>query len=583
MHASNLKQPIPPLWLGLWVSLLTLAWLLPNHYYPWATFHSDAWVAVMFAIAAVAVIVRSSTPVRWHGLTVLMALLAIVPFIQLGTGLLYFSGKAWVCAAYVWGFMLALLIGARWEAATPGRAADGLLLAVGVAALISVGMQLRQWLGVSFGFDEMQIWAGEYSPERPAANLGQPNQLATLLLWGLMGCAWAVVRNRIRPAYAIIVALFLIFGLVLTQSRIAMIAMFVITVAAWGWRRLFPSRLVPKIITLLFLYFIFCTLTLQHISDFIGLDLQIRPASLGGASTHLRLQAYSLFFDAILRQPWWGYGWNQLGAAQLAVAQDHPNLTSFFLQSHNLFLDLVIWCGLPIGCLVSISLMAWMYRQIRQVATLEAAILTLFVVVVGLHAMVELPLHHAYFLLPTGLVMGMLSQSQEAKVFFTTGRGVIFGFLLALAVLLGTIIRDYLHVDESFRVYRLEIAHVGKLPVGHPPDVVLLNDLYAFILNARTEVKAGMTDAELVKLEHITSSFPSTSNLYNYAKALALNGKKANAEAWMEKIQRVEPDAYSRDLQAIWASEALKQPAMGLVKWPPLPAKEKLVSGSVQP
>ena len=139
---KNLQQPIPPLWLSLWVPLLALAWLLPNHYYPWATFHTDAWVAVMLAIAAVATFIRGSALVNWHGLPFVMALLAVVPFFQFWMGILHFSGSAWVCTLYVLGLLLALLSGSRWEAGIPGKAADGLFMAIGIAALVSVGLQL---------------------------------------------------------------------------------------------------------------------------------------------------------------------------------------------------------------------------------------------------------------------------------------------------------------------------------------------------------------------------------------------------------------------------------------------------------
>lgn len=576
----NLKQPIPPLWLSLWAPLLAMGWLLPNHYYPWATFHSDAWISVMLAIAAATVFIRNPGVVEWHGLPIVIVLLAPVPFLQFMAGQLHFSGLAWVCTVYVLGFLLALLAGARWEVATPGRAADGLMLAIGIAAFISVGLQLRQWLGVTLALDEMQIWAGEYSPGRPSANLGQPNQLATLLLWGLMACSWGVVRQKIRPTYAVLVALGLLFGLALTQSRIAMIAMLIITLASWGWRHLWHSHEVPKTITWLFLYFAACTFSLQYLSDLLDLGLQIRSASLGGESTHLRLQAYKLFLDAIWQQPWWGYGWNQLALAQLSVAQNHPNMTTFFIQSHNLFLDLILWCGIPIGGGISIYVTIWFFRCIKRIATVEDAILIVFLLAVGLHAMVELPLHHAYFLMPTGLIMGITNQRQKKSIILTTGRGIIIILLFTTLILFATIIRDYLHVDESFRIYRLEAAHIGQLPPGNPPDVLLLDDLHDFILNARTSVEEGMDNAALEKLSHITTRFPSTSNMFNYAKALALSGKQAEAKVWIEKMQHVLPSGYSNELQSIWRTQSVAQPAMSLVPWPDVPTEKQSPTAS---
>ena len=565
------REPLPPLWLGLWVPLVAMAWMLPNHYYPWATFHTDAWLAVMFAIAAVPVIGWSSDKVHWHGLPILIALVATVPFIQFGLGMLPYSGQAWVDTAYILGLLLAMLMGARWEAATPGRAADGLFLAVGLASVASVGLQLRQWLGIEFEADSMQVWMAEFSPGRPSANLVQPNQLATLLLWGLLGCAWGLVRRKINPASAVLMAMFLLFGIVLTQSRIAYIALLTICLAAWTWRRLLPARS-PQVATLLLLYFAVCTLSLQYLSDLLGLDLQIRSASLGGGSTELRLKAYRLFLDAAWQHPWWGYGWNRLAVAQLSVAQDYPTLTSFFIHSHNLFLDLILWCGIPIGGLVSVAFSAWLLRGLRRVANAQDAILVLFLVVVGLHAMVELPLHHAYLLLPTGLVIGMLNERQHNLVVCSSNRWVVLTLLLGTAVLFGAIMRDYFNVDESFRTFRLEVARIGRLPPGKPPDVWLLNDMREFILHARKDVEPSVSAADAEKLRDVALSFPTPSNLFNFAKALAYLHKPEEAKAWIQKIQKVQPQEFDQSLRAAWESQARTQPAIAAVKWPPLDA-----------
>ena len=527
----------------------------------------------MLALAAPAVIVRTRQGAHWHGLTILVALLGLTPFLQYGAGILFFSGQAWVSSAFVLGLLLALLIGARWEGYTPGRAADGLFFAIGIAAVISVGMQLRQWLGVAESADVMQIWAEEFSPGRPSANIGQPNQLATLLLWGLLACVWGMARQKIRGRIAALTAAYLLFGIILTQSRIASIAVLVLTAAAWMWRRWLPNR-APWVVTILLFYFVACTLSLQALSDWIGLDIQIRLASLGGESTHLRLQAYTLFFDAARQQPWWGYGWNQLVVAQMSVAQNHPSLASFFMHSHNLFLDLVLWCGVPIGVLVSLYLVVWLLRCMYRVSNLEDAVLVMFVVVVGLHAMVELPLHHAYFLLPTGLVMGILNQRLNHHVLWASGRWVLVSLWLCASLLLGIIVRDYFQVDASARTLRLDAAHIGHQLPGLPPEVWILNDMRESILYARVTVEPNVSADELTHLRKVAYISATPYNLFNVAKALAYRQQPEEARAWIQKMQKVQPDGFDQDLRKIWESQAKTQPAMAAVHWPKAESSE---------
>ncbi|PIW09923.1 MAG: polymerase, partial [Comamonadaceae bacterium CG17_big_fil_post_rev_8_21_14_2_50_60_13] len=64
-----------------------------------------------------------------------------------------------------------------------------------------------------------------------------------------------------------------------------------------------------------------------------------------------------------------------------------------FSHSHNLFLDLVLWCGIPFGLFVSLYLIRWFWLRLRAVRCAEDAVLMLFLLVVGNHAMLELPLH----------------------------------------------------------------------------------------------------------------------------------------------------------------------------------------------
>jgi hypothetical protein len=549
------------------VPLLALGWLLPNHYYPWPTFHTDAWVATMLALSAGAVAVRAQGSLQWHVLPILIALLTLNPFLQYATGTLFFSGQTWVTTAFLLGFLIALLAGACWEVCTPGRAADGLFFAIGIAAIVSVGLQLREWFEIGDSSDAIQIWAEQFSPGRPSANLGQPNQLATLLLWGVLACIWGMARQKIRGWFATVAIAFLLFGIVLTQSRIASIGLFTLTVAAWIWRRWLPSR-APWVAILLLIYFVVCSLSLQVVSEWMGLDIQIRSATLRGESTHLRLEAYILFLDAIRHHPWWGYGWNQLVVAQLAVAQNHASLASFFMQSHNLFLDLVLWCGIPIGGLVSLSIVVWFLRSVFRVSNLEDAVLVLFLVVVGLHAMVELPLHHAYFLLPSGLVIGMLNQRLSHRLVWSCTRRVLWVLLLGAGVLLGAIVRDYFNVDASMRTLKLDAAHIGRQPPGAPPDVLILNDMRESIRYARLGVEPDISEVELERLRQVCYVSPTPSNLFNVAKALAFRHRPEEASAWIQKMQRVQPDGFDHDLRVIWDGQAKTQPAMAVVQWP---------------
>ncbi|NMM14008.1 MAG: hypothetical protein HHJ17_10800 [Rhodoferax sp.] len=558
------KQPMTPFWLVGWALALAVAWLLPNHYRPWSSFHMDAWMAVVLSLASAAVIVRSTGPVVWHGITLLAAVLVVIPGLQFGFGLVMLSGTAWISAAYLIGFLLALLTGARWELASPGQLADGLFLAIGVAALLSVGLQLHQWLAL----DLLDIWAmgGGYS--RPFANFGQPNHLGTFLLWGLLAGAWGLVRQRIGVWTALFMAVYLLFGLALTHSRTAWVAVVILVGVSWVWRRLWSDQRLPWLVTGLGLYFAACVVSIGWLSQVLRLTLSTDVGDISRISGELRPVAWSMFMDAVLQRPWFGYGWNQVGLAQFAAAVGHPSLHEVFMHSHNLFLDLLLWCGIPVGLLVSIYLVRWLWLRFRALRYAEDAVLLLFLLVVGNHAMLELPLHYAYFLLPVGLVLGALNVRLDARPILVVGRWSVFAVWLASVTLLALIIRDYSRVETSYQALRFERANIKTDIRGGPPEVLLLNQLREFIRLARYEPASGMSVDDLDWMQKVASSYPSSGGVLKLAEALAMNQRGDEAQLWLKRLCKFVSESQCGAVKAEWMNQSLSNPDIAAVLWP---------------
>lgn len=551
-------------WLTSWAMALSLAWLLPNHYPPWSTFHMDAWAALVLTLAAAAVIVRSKGSTAWHGITVLTALLVLMPGVQYSFGLILLPGTAWISTAYLLGFLLALLTGARWESASPGQLADGLFLAIGIAALLSVGLQLHQWLCL----DLLDIWSMGDGFGRPFANFGQPNNLGTFLLWGLLATAWGLVRQRLGGLSALFIAVYLLFGLALTQSRTAWVAIVLLVCASWYWRQVWSDRRWPWAVTGLSAYFAVCVASLGWLNQSLGLTLSTEVGDLVRISTEQRPAVWALFIDAALQRPWLGYGWNQVVQAQMAVAQDHPALHIVFSHAHNLFLDLVLWCGVPAGLFVSLCLLGWFWRRLCAVRHAEDAVLVFLLLVVANHAMLELPLQHAYFLLPTGLIMGVLNVKLQVRPLFKAGRWCIAMVWLMSATLLGLLINDYARIEPSYQALRFEWANIKYTTRGAPPDVLLLTQWHDFIRLARYEPTIQMTNQELDWMRQTDSTLPSIGGMQKLATALAMHKQPIEAQLWLQRACKLSSERQCTALQTAWAYQAMQSAEIAAVPWP---------------
>lgn len=558
------KQIMTPFWLLGWALALSLGWLLPNHYRPWTTFHMDAWTATVTLLACAAVTLRSVRPVQWHGPALLAAVLVIVPILQYAFGLITLSGTAWISTAYLIGFLLVLLTGAQWESTNPSQLPDGLFLAIGAASLVSVGLQLHQW----FELDLLDVWAIGNTAGRPFANLGQPNELGTLLLWGLIATAWGLVRHRIGGGTAMVTAVYLLFGLALTQSRTAWLAVILLVGASWVWRRLWPDQRWPWLVTGLGLYFGVCVASVGWLGRVFLFSSSTEAADIVRLAGELRPMLWSMFIEAAWQQPLFGFGWNQVGLAQLAVAPDYPALHLAAAHSHNLILDLVLWCGVPAGLFIAIYMIRWLWRCLRAVRSTEDALLVLLLLVICNHAMLELPLHHAYFLLPVGLVMGALNVRLNLTPIFALGRWSLMLVCVFSATLLATIIRDYSRVETSYLALRFEWAHVKTETRGVPPDVLLLNQLGEFIRFARFEPLPGMSADDLDWMRKVAGTYPNTGTINKLATALALNQHPDEAQLWLRRMCKIVTPAECAAVKMVWINKSRSDPDIAAAAWP---------------
>lgn len=555
-----------PFWLCIWACVLALSWLLPNHYLPWSSFHLDAWCAVAMLIGSAPFVARTRHRVSWRWFDLMLLALALVPVVQYAFGLVTFLGQMAVVSTYLLGLCLAALVGRRWEEIRPGQAASGLFLAVAIAGVISVNLQLRTWLGL-MQTGMFDIWSMGLSGARPYANIGQPNQLATLLLWGVLASGWAFHARVVNGWVAVLLAGFLLLGVALTQSRTAWIGLAFLLAFSWVWRPHWRSKSLPWAASGLFLYFWACYFVLRLLG--LWLDLAQEEGLLRGAvGDDLRLPAWRMLASAALERPWFGYGWAELGKAQLAVADQFPALFPVFAYSHNLVLDLVLWLGIPLGVAISAAFVVWYARQARAVDNARDAMLVMLLGVVGIHAMLEFPLHYAYFLLPAGIVVGVLNRpTKGTRLWSTPGWTLAVGWTVAAVLVVG-IVRDYFSVEASYRAARYEAARIGKLPVGDPPDVVLLTQLRENINFMRADVREGMAPSEVEALMSLATAYPGPGRAYKVAKALALNGRPEEAAAWLRKICKLASPSDCAFIGQAWARDAAQEAAIAAVPWP---------------
>lgn len=511
----------------------TLSFLIPNHYIPWITFYNDFLAALALVCLFWAYVLWQQNLSLTSPLIVIFGLAAI-PLLQAAFGVVHFFGDAFVTSFYLFGFGVAVLLG-RCASATPkAQALVYFASLVLLAATVSVFIALYQWLGLQ----EIGVWIIDMRPGgRPFANLGQPNNLSTLLWVAIASLVYLWGRKTLSSTTAIVLFIVLIVGIALTQSRTAWLIGGVFFVW-WLWKhKAVRLRLGWGAVIGCLGCYVVLLISLPSISGYLELlsGLEARPTEVGARAT-IWLQ----LMDSVLRGPAWGYGWNQISLAQLMVVADYPD-SIYVADSHNLFLDLMLWNGPVLGGFLSVVIIYWVLKNTIKCRSLEVwyclACLGAFLV----HSMLELPHTKAYFLLPAGLLVGYVSaKNNQLQKSFSIQKWLKNTVAVTGVILLGAIFFEYQKIESDARLLRFESRQIGNIKAEkEAPDVYLLTHLREFLRYGRTKAYEGMSELELEEMEQIAHRYPLASSLFRYTLALAINSKFEEARLELIRIKNL--------------------------------------------
>jgi O-antigen ligase len=551
--------------------LLGLAsWLAPNHYLPWLSFHAEALMAGAGLIALAGEL--ASNPARRHPASPLLLatlVLAGVPLLQALTGLIHFAGDAWIVFGFLLAFALAQLLGAmlarRLGVDVLLEGLSGLFVA---AAIVSVGLELYQWLRLT----GLGVFAAELPPgHSPYANVAQPNHLASMLFLGLVCVLFLHERRRIGGWVAACACVFIEFGMVVTGSRTAWLTVVLLSLGLWALRKRAALRISRAGCLGVLLSFGLLLAAWAPLNDALLLS-QGRTFAVQ-SEVGPRPLMWATMLDAISREPWFGYGWNQGMVAHSRVVDDHPAGGRLIENSHNLLLDLMVWNGIPLGLALGGLLLWWFWRQTRAARSPAQACLLAAVGGVFVHALLEFPLSYMYFLLPVGLMMGALDSGVEWRLQASLPRWLVGAVGTAAAALMVIVVHEYIEIEANMRTLRFEVARIGTGTIdSKPPELMLLTQVRDYLRFARIASHPGMSADELAWMGRVVERFPYAPAQLSVAMADALNGRPAQAAAMLTHLCRMHTKRRCAESLHEWQElTRTRYPQLGAVALPPPP------------
>src|SRR6218665_3823946 len=124
-----------------------------------------------------------------------LVIVATLPWLQWFAGISLFAGDAVIVSLYLCALAVAVALGYAYarDAADALQSLAPVFLVIGFVALVSAAIGLLQWLNLQepLGIYVVQTDVGD----RAMGNMGQPNQLASLLLMGIAALAWTYERK----------------------------------------------------------------------------------------------------------------------------------------------------------------------------------------------------------------------------------------------------------------------------------------------------------------------------------------------------------------------------------------------------
>ncbi len=338
------------------------------------------------------------------------------------------------------------------------------LLVTGVAGALTAVLQF-------FAPDLLpsEILAPRSHLGRATGNIGQYNHLADYIMWGVIAAAplargWRADAPRTRSTLVVragwaAALLLMIFGLVLTGSRTALVAL--VLTALWG---AFDRRLPGPVRLALAVSPVVWGLMLWLAGWWFAVHMHLDGslADRGNAGfTAYRADIWRAALQIIRDQPWLGVGWGQFNFAwSLTPLSIQARTSGLIDNAHNLPLQLAVELGVP-AALVMMGLLLWALGwAVRRVSRLpgevgvNAQAMLLIVLVMGAHSMLEYPLWYSYLLLPTVWAFGVavgVAASAEAPVAPAPPLRAWRALGLMMTVLAASACLDYFNIVSLFR------------------------------------------------------------------------------------------------------------------------------------
>lgn len=505
----------------LYIALICLgmSYLIGPNGYPWTSYSKDLFCFLSIILFFILFYGKS---IKVPKLIFPILFIFFIPFIQFLFGQIYYFSTAFFSFCFLFGFLASIVYGYNIvQFSEKENIIKFISYFFTVVGFVSSLFAIAQWLQIS------HTYILNLSHNRPYANLGQPNHLATLLMLSICSLLFLYEYKKSKNIFLILLFPIMVWALALTQSRTTWVTLFVLFIIYIVKKVRFEKKSTVYIaLTAVFTY-LFIFIFNAEISEYLNLakPIPIEERLHGGLG---RIELWKHMIYAIKQQPWLGYGWYQTTVAQLEgvlLFKSEGNATS----AHNIMIDLILWVGIPIA----ISIFVYVFYLIKIILTNIRTVPELYIFMMAIcilvHAQLEFPLYYSYFLFPLGFFIGVLLIDSNCKYFLFNEKLKQFIFLICICFY-ALIFKQYDQWLSDFG-YASGMENTGQSQRKESIIFSQFVDRTEFIV---AKIDHDYTESDLNFFEHYVKSQPTEYNLYKMAQIFYFNGNLIKANHYLE-------------------------------------------------
>lgn len=459
----------------------------PNHRWPWTSFHSELFSITGLTLIALAGVDKNIYLNKFHFLCAAFCFSILFCYFS---GINYFRVNIVIGLLYVTLACMAFSIGNIFKENL--ELLDLFFCSLLISFIISFSFQILQYFEFHFYYDPWVLNPND--SRRYSGNIGQPNHLASLAVTSLILSIYLFLKRQVASNIVFLISLFVGISLQLTGSRTGLLSLFFILIVLFFLKNLRSN--IKYLLLAIFSYIAFSFFNIDESRDYLE-----------GSISAGRFEIWSMLLKSIFLSPWVGYGFNETIEANFAMLENSSNLHGITAHAHNIFLDLIVWFGLPVGLLLIIFMVLFFKDYYFSRCDSISKILKISTIPLVIHAMLEFPLHYAYFLIPFFIIVGSSTDNGFFKKKVNSFKILFFSLILLSSFL----VKEYFFLEQLISEQRFFLSNFEKAEKQKYYFSWFL-DAQSMQYNYLTKSDSEMSEDDLVNLIKI---YPTLKNFYS--------------------------------------------------------------------